>query len=56
MDQFCRYPKNKLVISALLFSGYFLIGIAILIGTFILVYQAYGFGVAKNGQVVTEVD
>lgn len=45
-------PNKQARQSALLLVGYFLIGIAILIGTFILVYQAYGFGFSKNGQVV----
>lgn len=36
----------------MLYIGYFLIGIAIIIGTFILVYQAYGFGIARNGEVI----
>ena len=45
-------PKKQARQSALLLTGYFLIGIAILIGTFILVYQAYGFGFSKNGKVV----
>jgi len=45
-------PKKQTRQSALLFTGYFLIGLAILIGTFILVYQAYGFGVSRDGQVV----
>lgn len=45
-------PKKQTRQNALLLTGYFLIGIAILIGTFILVYQAYGFGFSKNGQVV----
>jgi len=45
-------PKKQTRQNALLLVGYFLIGIAILIGTFVLVYQAYGFGFSKNGQVV----
>ena len=34
-----------------LYIGYFLFGILILLGTVILVYLAYGFGLGKNGAV-----
>lgn len=36
----------------LLYVGYILIAVAIVIATLILVYQAYGFGVTKNGTVI----
>jgi len=45
-------PHKQARENVLLIVGYFLIGIAVLIGTFVLVYQAYGFGFSKNGQVV----
>lgn len=35
-----------------LIIGYVLIGVAVLIATVILLYQAYGFGLDKNGEVV----
>jgi hypothetical protein len=37
---------------ALLYIGYVLVAIAITIATLILVYQAYGFGIGKNGAVI----
>ncbi|MDB5175216.1 MAG: hypothetical protein JWM81_74 [Candidatus Saccharibacteria bacterium] len=45
-------PKKRLQHTIILYIGYVLIGIAILIGTIVLVYQAYGFGVDKNGTVI----
>lgn len=38
--------------NALLLVGYVLIGVAITISTLVLLYQAYGFGIDKNGAVV----
>jgi hypothetical protein len=35
-----------------LFTGYILITVAIAIATLILVYNAYGFGIGKNGDVI----
>jgi len=45
-------PKKQRRHAILLYAGYFLIGIAILISTLVLVYQANGFGVNSKGQVV----
>lgn len=45
-------PKKQRRHALLLYAGYFLIGIAILISTTVLVYQAKGFGVNGKGQVV----
>ena len=36
----------------ILLVGYVLVAIAIAIGTIILLYQAYGFGIGKNGTVI----
>jgi len=35
-----------------LLVGYMLIGVAVLIATMILLYQAYGFGLGKDGEVI----
>jgi hypothetical protein len=45
-------PKKEARHRVLLFVGYILIGVAILIGTLVLLYQAYGFGIGKNGTVI----
>lgn len=45
-------PKKQLRHRIILLIGYALIGIAITIGTLVLVYQAYGFGLGKNGTVI----
>jgi hypothetical protein len=45
-------PKKQRRHALLLLIGYGFITIAILIGTTVLLYQAYGFGIGKNGQVV----
>ena len=45
-------PKKTFRHKILLFSGYFLISVAILIGTIILVYESYGYGINQNGQVI----
>jgi hypothetical protein len=36
----------------ILWVGYVLVAIAIVIATLVLLYQAYGFGIGKNGQVI----
>lgn len=45
-------PKKTRRHTILLIAGYILIGIAIVISTIVLVYQANGFGVNGKGQVV----
>ncbi|MDB5185312.1 MAG: hypothetical protein JWN38_1120 [Candidatus Saccharibacteria bacterium] len=45
-------PKKHRRHTILLLTGYILITIAIIIGTTVLVYQANGFGVAKDGTVI----
>lgn len=45
-------PKKQRRHAILLYLGYVLIGIAIVISTVVLVYQANGFGVNSKGQVV----
>ncbi len=45
-------PKKQRAHIVRLYVGYFLIGIAILFATVILLYQAYGFGLARDGEVV----
>ncbi len=45
-------PKKQLQHKIILMVGYVLVGIAIVIGTLILLYQAYGFGLGKNGTVI----
>lgn len=45
-------PKKRFRHHVMLYVGYVLIGIAIVIGTLILLYQAYGFGLGKNGDVI----
>lgn len=45
-------PKKQFRHRMILLSGYVLIAAAILIATIILLYQSYGFGVGKNGQVI----
>jgi hypothetical protein len=45
-------PKKELRQKIILMIGYVLIGVAIVIGTLILLYQAYGFGIGKNGTVI----
>ena len=45
-------PKKTRRHTILLIAGYILIGIAIIISTIVLVYQANGFGVNGKGQVV----
>lgn len=45
-------PKKQRAHEIRLLLGYVLIGLAIVIGTVILLYQAYGFGIDKDGEVV----
>jgi hypothetical protein len=45
-------PKKRFRHHVMLMVGYVLIGIAIVIGTIVLLYQAYGFGLGKNGTVI----
>lgn len=45
-------PKKQFRHKIILLTGYILIGVAIVIGTLVLVYQAYGFGLGKNGTVI----
>lgn len=45
-------PKKEARHRIVLFTGYILIAIAIAIATIILLYQAYGFGLGKNGTVI----
>jgi hypothetical protein len=45
-------PKKQKAHKIRLFIGYFLVGIALILTTIILLYQAYGFGVDKHGQVI----
>lgn len=45
-------PKKQQSHVIRLIVGYVLVGIAILIATIILLYQAYGFGLDKDGEVV----
>jgi len=45
-------PKKRFRHHVMLYLGYVLIGIAVVIGTVILLYQAYGFGLGKNGDVI----
>ena len=45
-------PKKRFRHTLLLYSGYLLIGIAIAIATTVLLYEAYGFGLGKDGTVI----
>lgn len=45
-------PQKQRNRTFLLFSGYVLLAIAIAFGVIILLYQAYGFGLGKNGTIV----
>jgi hypothetical protein len=45
-------PKKRKRNTVLMFTGYVLIGVAITIATVVLLYQAYGFGLGKNGAVI----
>ena len=45
-------PRQRRRHTVMLFSGYVLIAIAIIIATFVLLYQADGFGIDKKGAVI----
>src|SRR5438128_1981144 len=45
-------PKKQRAHMIRLIVGYVLIGVAILIATLILLYQAYGFGLGKDGEII----
>lgn len=45
-------PKKQRAHTIRLFAGYVLVAIALILTTTILLYQAYGFGVDKHGQVI----
>lgn len=45
-------PLKQREQKAMLFIGYFLIGIAVAMGTSILIQSAYGYGLNKNGAVI----
>ena len=45
-------PKKQKAHRVRLTIGYALLGVALLLGTVILLFQAYGFGVDRNGQVI----
>lgn len=45
-------PKKQKARTYRLITGYILIGIALILTTIILLYQAYGFGIDKNGQII----
>lgn len=45
-------PKKQLQHKIILYVGYVLIAFGIIIGTIILLYEAYGFGLGKNGTVI----
>lgn len=45
-------PKKQARHRVILFTGYIFIGVAVAISTLILVYFAYGFGLARNGAVI----
>lgn len=44
--------RKRLRHTIILYVGYVLIGIAIIIATVVLLYQAYGFGIDKKGTVI----
>ncbi len=45
-------PKKQARHRVILFTGYVLIAIAIVITAVVLLYQAYGYGIGKNGTVI----
>lgn len=45
-------PKKELKHRITLMIGYVLVTVAIVIATLVLLYQAYGFGIGKNGTVI----
>src|SRR5665213_1663213 len=45
-------PRKELEHRTILMVGYVCVAIAIVFATVILVYEAYGFGLGKNGTVI----
>lgn len=45
-------PKKSRRDSIMLVAGYILVTIAVILGTIVLVYSAYGYGFGKNGSVI----
>lgn len=45
-------PAKQMRHRVILWVGYILVAIGIVIATLVLLYQAYGFGLGKNGQVI----
>jgi hypothetical protein len=45
-------PKKQRRHAITLIAGYILVAIALTIGTIVLLYQAYGFGLGKNGKLI----
>ena len=45
-------PKKRARHTIIILTGYVLIGVAIIIATIVLLYQAYGFGLNRNGSVI----
>jgi hypothetical protein len=45
-------PKKQIRHRIILLIGYVFVAVAIVIATFILLYQAYGFGIGDNGKVI----
>ncbi len=45
-------PQKQRAHTYRLLIGYVLVGIALILTTIILLYQAYGFGIDKNGQII----
>lgn len=45
-------PRKRMRHTIILYTGYVLIGIAIVIATTVLLYQAYGFGIDRKGKVI----
>ena len=45
-------PQKRARHTIIILTGYVLIGVAIIIATIVLLYQAYGFGLNRNGSVI----
>lgn len=45
-------PKKRSRHTIILMVGYVLVGVAVVIGTLVLLYQAYGFGLNRQGKVI----
>lgn len=45
-------PKKQSRHRLVLFVGYLFVGVAIVIASLVLLYQAYGFGITRNGTVI----